>query len=124
MSETLESVFKAVKPLLIPYGKKLDVRGDGEKNYAIYTVKPVTMFGREFPNLFFASVQIQKNFVGLYFFPIYTNPDKFTDLPPELKKCLKGKSCFHIKKSDPVLMKQIADLLKKGAELYKKGGII
>jgi hypothetical protein len=49
--------------------------------------------------------------------------DKLTDMfQPELLKCLKGKSCFHIKKDDPVLFKQMKESLKKGLEAYKKRG--
>jgi hypothetical protein len=41
---------------------------------------------------------------------------------PELLKCLKGKSCFHIKKNDPVIMEQIKESLKIGYEMYKERG--
>ena len=41
-------------------------------------------------------------------------------MPPELKKTLKGKTCFNIKKLDATLLKQVEELLKKGFDMYKK----
>lgn len=81
------------------------------------------MYGRTYDELFFASASILKGHVGFYFFPIYTNPKAFT-LDPELKKLLKGKSCFHIKTLTPELKKKIAALLKEGYALYKKGKFV
>lgn len=72
--------------------------------------------------MFFAGLMLKKGQVGFYFMPIYTHPDKFKDVPAELKKCLKGKSCFHIKKPDAVLDRQLKDILKKGYEVYKEEG--
>jgi hypothetical protein len=72
--------------------------------------------------MYFATAAIKSGYVGFYFFPIYTHPKEFTGIPDELKKCLKGKSCFHIKKLDKLLEGQIKDMVKQGFELYKKTG--
>jgi len=42
--------------------------------------------------------------------------------PEKLKKCLKGKSCFHIKKYDQNLFREIELLLKKGMKIYQNDG--
>jgi len=42
----------------------------------------------------------------------------------ELLSTLKGKSCFHIKDLNPVLLTQIRQTLKDGFDLYKKRGWI
>jgi hypothetical protein len=72
--------------------------------------------------MYFASAAIQGSFAGFYFFPIYTHPKEFADMPENLRKCLKGKSCFHIKKLDNDLSKSIRSALKKGFVIYKKAG--
>jgi len=54
--------------------------------------------------------------------PIYVDTSLREVFKPELLKLLKGKSCFHIKKLDSQLEKQIEDALKKGYDLYKKRG--
>ncbi|MGH9937343.1 MAG: hypothetical protein ACREAM_13940 [Blastocatellia bacterium] len=47
-------------------------------------------------------------------------PRVFNDLPEELRKCLKGKSCFNIKKAGSKLFKQIEKMAKDGFKLYKQ----
>ncbi len=116
-------ILASLKKLLSKYSKFMKVTKDTEKVYELYCKKKVTMFNKEIDGLYFASAVIQGGFVGLYFFPIYTNPKNFSELPAELRKCLKGKSCFHIKKLDKELELQIKDMLKQGYDLYKKGGI-
>lgn len=96
------------------------VKSHSEDRYELYSKKNIKITNKEVDELFFASTMIQKNFVGFYFFPIYTHPYEFKNISQELKKCLKGKSCFHIKKLDDNLEKQIRKLLEDGFELYKK----
>jgi hypothetical protein len=70
--------------------------------------------------MYFASVMVQKGFVGFYFMPVYSNPELKTLLSAELMKCLKGKACFHIKKNDPVIMQQIKQALDLGLKDYEE----
>jgi hypothetical protein len=65
-----------------------------------------------------------KNHVGFYFFPNYTHPDEFEDTPDILRKCLKGKSCYHIKKDDDLLFEEIEKILEKGFNFYKDQDLI
>jgi hypothetical protein len=120
MKETKEEIFKALKPLLeksFPSGRFVSEKPG---RFDVYGKKKVTVGKKLFDGMYFASLIIQKNFVGFYFFPIYTHPHEFKELAPELKKCLKGKSCFHITKHDEKLFSQIKDMLKKGIQIYKK----
>lgn len=73
---------------------------------------------------YFASIVEKPKDVRLYFFPIYTHKESFPSLSEELGKMLKGKSCFHIKKLDDGLKKEIHNLLNLGLELYKKDKLI
>ncbi len=115
-------IFHKLEKILKPFEKKLNFKTDGKSKCELITKRTVTVYNKEHNGMFFASAVIQKNFVGFYFFPIYTHVKEFNNIPPELKKCLKGKSCFNIKKFDNVLEKQISDILKKGYEVYKKAG--
>jgi hypothetical protein len=120
---TPAELFPEVRALLLPYANKFTVKGDSEKGYALYSVGEFLVFGRIFPEVFFASVQPMKGHLGFYFFPIYTHHNEFK-LDPELKKMLKGKSCFHVKEMNPELKKKLEALLKQGFELYKKCGML
>ncbi len=73
------------------------------------------------PGMFFASVVQRKDSVVFYFFPCYMNPG-FKQVAPSLHKYLKGKTCFHFKKKEQVNEKELAALLKKGLEAWKKLG--
>ena len=72
--------------------------------------------------IYFASVIPKPKDVRFYFFPTYTHKEKIGELPAQLQKCLKGKSCFHIKKLDDSLESDIKDLIQTGIELYQKDG--
>jgi len=118
------AIFSKVKALVEKYSENMDVRSDTDKNYGLYGKKTVTAYNKEVEGMYFASAVVNKNFIGFYFFPIYTHPQEFNKIPAELRKCLKGKSCFHIKGEDERLMKQIDSILNKGFKLYKKEGWI
>jgi hypothetical protein len=126
MMETkdFDIIFTEVKKKLNKYAGKMTVTKDHEKAYELTIDKPITLAGRTYPTLFFAAGMMHKGHVGFYFFPIYTHPQSFANIPPELKKTLKGKSCFNIKKWDDTLAGQVEDLLKEGFEFYKKQGLV
>lgn len=117
-----EAIFIKVRKLVEKYSKNMDVRADTEKNYGLYGKKTVVPYKKEVEGIYFASAVVNKNFIGFYFFPIYTHPKEFSKIPPELKKCLKGKSCFHIKSEDEVVLSQIDAILDQGIKVYQKEG--
>ncbi|WP_299683085.1 hypothetical protein [uncultured Dokdonia sp.] len=80
-----------------------------------------TLQGKQKVNgFYFASVMPKPKDVRLYFFPIYTDPEVFKDIAPELRKCLKGKSCFHIKKIDDNLTTHITNMIALGIKTYQE----
>lgn len=92
--------------------------------YGLWTNKEVIIEGRKKKELAFAGLIIQKSYVGFYFMPIYTEKDLASYFQPELLSKLKGKSCFYIKKDDPVIMKQIKKALDLGVKMYTEKGWI
>ncbi len=121
MTEDLKlKVFASIKDLLIPYVVNLEVRGQQADQYHLYGQKEVQLPHKVQQGMYFASVVNNKGFVGFYFFPIYTHPHEFKNLDPALLKCLKGKSCFHIKKDDAQLYQAIRAALAQGYDLYKR----
>lgn len=124
MSDCKVVIFKKVKALLVENKKRMDVREKGDQSYHLFGKKEVIVGTKKVESMYFASVKIQKNFVSFYFFPMYTHKKIFTKLPKKLSKCLKGKSCFHIKENDPILFNEIRLILSKGREIYEKSGWI
>ena len=63
--------------------------------------------------------------VRFYFFPTYTHRDDLIDtFSDEMKKCLKGKSCFHVKSLSPELEEEFKGLIAKAIKLYQKDGLL
>jgi len=116
-------IFEQIKKMLLPYVKgSLELVGGNGGMLCLVSQKPVEIQGRKRDELWFAGILVQKGYVGFYYMPVYANPDMKKVFKPELLKCLKGKSCFHIKKNDPEIMQQIKDSLKIGYEMYKDRG--
>ena len=79
---------------------------------------------QEVEGIYFASVVPKPKDVRLYFFPIYTHKEEFVEISENIRKCLKGKSCFHIKNMNLELEVEIISMIEKGIEVYKKNDLI
>jgi hypothetical protein len=121
----MAAIFEAIKKMMLPYEKgNLKMIGGTGGMLCLVSQKPVVIDGRKKDELWFAAILVQKGYVGFYYMPVYAAPDMKKVFKPELLKCLKGKSCFHIKKQDPVIMTQIKESLKIGYAMYKERGWI
>ena len=123
-NKELVPLFKKLKAILSQYEDKFVVQDDVLGDYGLLTNKEVEINGRKKKNLYFAGLIIQKSYVGFYFMPIYFKKDLAKYFEPELLSKLKGKSCFYIKKDDPIIMKQIKNALEMGLKMYKTRGWI
>ena len=92
--------------------------------YHLYGRELVSVAGRKPEQIYFAGTVLQKNFVSLYFMPMYCHPDNFQDMDPRLKTLVKGKSCFNIKELDPEIIDQFDRTLSLGRQLYQQSGWI
>jgi len=122
MQDTLVPIYKRVKTLLKAYEGGLTPKFDLDSKYDLWSVKDIEIDGRKRKEVYFAGLIIQSSYVGFYFMPIYADTSLKDVFGKELLALLKGKSCFHIKKLDAALEKQIAHALKKGYALYKERG--
>ena len=124
MKTDLKEIEGAFKIMLKRLDPSIKIRVDNEKTFEAAGTIPAMQGKQKVDGYYFASVMPKPKDVRLYFFPIYTHTDAFSDVSDELRKCLKGKSCFHIKKLSPELENEFNSMIKKGAELYKKEGLI
>jgi len=114
----LTPIFEAIKKLLLPYEKGAIKLISSGGQVGLISKKPVEILGRKKDELWFASVLVQKGYVGFYYMPVYADPKVKELIKPELLKCLKGKACFHIKKYDPEILSQIKDALSVGYNIW------
>ncbi|TGL49037.1 DUF1801 domain-containing protein [Leptospira wolffii] len=117
----LVPIFEEIKRLLLPYAKgSIRIRGEAGGQINLVSEKEILVNGKKKPEVYFASALVQKGYVGFYFMPVYAEPEMKRIFQPELLGCLKGKSCFHIKKKDPILFSQIRSALELGYQEFKK----
>ena len=120
----LVKIYKRLKKMLKMYEDPLKPKFDLDSKYDLWSFKNVEIDGRRRKEVWFASIIIQSNYVGLYYMPIYSDTSLKEVFKPELLKTLKGKSCFHIRELDAELERQIKEALEIGYKLYKKRGWI
>jgi hypothetical protein len=118
-------IFNEIVKLMEPFAKgSVEKTGGKDGQVSLISKKEMEIKGRKISEAWLAGALIQKGYVGFYFMPVYVAPEIKNELHPELLKCLKGKSCFHIKKLDDELANQIKEALQKGYQFYKKKGWI
>lgn len=120
--DELKVIFDEIQPLIAAYQPPMVEVSNDESRYELRTNNPVEILGRKKPFLAFASLIIQSSYVGFYFMPVYTDTDIKDVFHTDLLKHLKGKSCFHIKKTSPDLLTHIKTALKIGFEKYLENG--
>ena len=108
-------VFAALKEILEPYEKHLQVRPYKPEFYALVTHKPVHR-GKPF---WFAAIRMGKSYVSYHFMPVYIHAPMQKRIPPELKKRMQGKACFNFSEVDPALFRKLAGLTAAGFECYR-----
>lgn len=109
-------VFESLTSILKPYAKKLTVKVDTADTFYLDAAY-IEKWKKE---LFFASVQVKKNYVSFYLMPVYMYPDLLKNITPELKKHMQGKSCFNFKKIEKPLFEELSKLTKQGFERMMK----
>jgi hypothetical protein len=125
---SLESVYSEIEAILKRHAPPFlfqEVGVQNKKNAQITVPNPVVIpgaYGGKPVPVQLAAVILQKGYVGLYLMCIYMNDEAKKKLPPNLMKLLQGKTCFHVKKLDDGLRKDIEAALELGTKAYKDRG--
>jgi len=115
-----QEIFEKLKNILSAQVPPLTVSQDLPGRFELISKKAVVINGVKKPFVYFGSVIIQGSYVGLYLMHVYARPDLLTSTGPALLKTLKGKACFHIRKLDSQLEKEISLAVKDGIACYRK----
>jgi len=102
-STTINSQAKIQKPALHLYGKK-----------------KISFANRRAKQTYVVGIVKQKSYVGFYFMPIYSHPNKFLREISELKKLQRGKACYHIRGLSDNLKDEINKIVKEGIKIYRQ----
>ena len=123
MKTEIADIQSALHELLIAHTPPLQIRVQTDTTFEVAGTKPGMQGKKKVDGYYFATVMPKAKDCRLYFFPMYTHTDAF-DLSPGLKKCLKGKTCFHIKKLSEELAAEIKEMIAQGIVLYAADGLI
>ena len=124
MKTDLSEIRETLQNMLTRHTPPLRVRRQSAENFEVAGTKETMQGKQKVDGYYFASVMPKSKDVRFYYFPIYTHADQFAGISEELRKCLKGKSCFHIKKLSPGLESEITKKIKKGVAIYLADGLI
>jgi len=119
-SADFKEIFNRIKQVMKCFTPPFKVITDNEKSFEMVSDKEIVFMGRKRENVYFAATKIQKTFVGFHLMHIYAQPSEIDRLGKDLKKLLKGKSCFQIKKVNDDLLHQIKESLEQGIDCYKR----
>lgn len=120
----IDELFEDLRQRFLDMEGELQVRVNKEGHVELSGRKEVMQGKQKVNEHYFASIVKKPGDVRFYFFPIYTHVDEFHDIPESMRKRLKGKSCFHIKKSDREELHHISDMMKTGLTLYIQDGLV
>jgi hypothetical protein len=130
-ANSLESVYLELEKLLKnhapPFRTDVACMSGGKKSFQLTVPQKVAVpgaYGGKPVDLMMAAVILQKDFVGFYLMCIYMNDEVKKKLSPSLLKLLKGKTCFHVRKLDDGLRKNIVAALELGTKVYRSRGWI
>jgi len=123
MLTDLTTIQETLQNILTAHSPALEVRKNDGKTFEIAGTKEVMQGKQKVSGHYFASIMSKPKDIRLYFFPIYTHVDSFS-ISDDLKKCLKGKSCFHIKKLSDEMVGELAEMIATGVSLYEKDELI
>lgn len=102
----------------------LSIKKESQDLLEVTGTKPTMQGKQQVEGHYFASLILKPKDVRFYFFPVYTHAYDFESLSPELRKCLKGKSCFHFKKLSSEIQEEISSMISQGIAIYQVGGLI
>jgi len=120
----LSDIQAYLKECLTSQQPTLKITKDTDASFEVTGTIEAMQGKKKVDGYYFATVVPKPKDIRLYFFPIYTHVDTYKDISPEMRKMLKGKSCFHIKNLDEDLKKEVQEMIQLGVKTYQKEGLI
>lgn len=121
MPAAFDSVFAALKRVLVKHAKRFAVKADTAAEYTLVSKSASPFPQHKGQPLFFASVRAGKAYVSFHFMPLYMCPELTRAVSPALKKRMQGKSCFHFKtEPDAETMAGLKEMTEAGIRGWKE----
>src|SRR6516162_557274 len=101
--DDFQATFARLRDILKKHAPGMIVQKDTDEDYYLDT--PYIHPKNKQP-IFFAAVQIKKNYVSFHLMPVYACPGLLQGMSKELKARMQGKACFNFKTIDEALFKE------------------
>ena len=125
MIKELPSIQHFLIDLLKSQQPILKIVHDNEDKFEVAGTIPAMQGRKKVDGFHFATIMPKPKDIRLYFFPVYTHADPLAEgLSDELRKCLKGKNCFHIKSISDDMAEELRELVSRSISLYQKDGLL
>lgn len=124
MTKDLNEIRETLTNILKEHSNVLKVTADTNDKFEVSGTIEAMQGKKKVDGIYFSTIMPKPKDVRFYFFPTYSHKDQIGELPENLKKALKGKSCFHVKYMDDDLEQNLRELVKKSVELYQADGLL
>lgn len=124
MTKDLNEIREKLIGMLKEHSSVLKVKADTEDKFEVSGTVETMQGKQKVDGIYFSTVLMKPKDVRFYFFPAYTHKDQLGELPDNVKKFLKGKSCFHVKQMDDDIEQNFKSLIDKSVELYQADGLL
>ncbi len=117
--------FILIKNSLKPYEKRLDIIGNSEYYYELWTnigYRTNSFHVKRNRGIAFVALIIYENYIGFYFLPLSINMQ--LNIGNNLLKFKTGQYTFHIKEFNSTVLEEINDLIKTGWNFYKENHLV
>jgi len=124
MTKDINEIRETLVSILKKHVGDLRITSDTYDKFEVTGTKEAMQGKKKVDGFYFSTVVPKPKDVRFYFFPTYTHKEALGELEENLKKALKGKSCFHVKYMDDDLKNNLEDLVDRAIKLYKKDGLV
>jgi hypothetical protein len=124
MTKDINTIKNTLIDLLNAHADSFKISADSDDKFEVCGTIPTMQGKQKVDGIYFASVVPKPKDVRLYFFPVYTHKEAVGELPENLQKALKGKSCFHIKYMDDELKSNLEKMIATSVAVYQKAGLL
>ena len=124
MTKDLNEIREKLISVLKAHIGVLKITKDSNEKFEVSGTIEAMQGKKKVDGFYFATVLPKPRDVRFYFFPVYTHKEQLGELPDNLRKALKGKSCFHIKHLDDSFEDDLTELVQKSIALYQADGLL
>ncbi len=118
--DQINQMYNSLRELLDAQSPALKAVKESELSVEYTGTKEVMQGKQKVAGHYFATLMHKPKDLRFYFFPIYTHANEYARISPEVRRFLKGKSCFHIKHLDEKMIQEIGDMVKKGFSFTRR----